>query len=106
MGNKVHYPAELKWKAIEMKNQGYTRREIMDVLGIKNVTQLKRWMRWYRDGEDYRFNQPIGKQYTYGKGPEELNETDRKDLEIRHLKAKVAVLEKFVEISRGWDQKS
>ncbi|WP_425322209.1 hypothetical protein [Brevibacillus laterosporus] len=23
-------------------------------------------MRWYRNGETHRFEQPVGKQYTYG----------------------------------------
>ncbi|WP_442859338.1 MULTISPECIES: hypothetical protein [Bacillus] len=42
----------------------------MDQLGIKNKTQVKTWMKWYHNGETYRFHQPVGKQYSYGKGPE------------------------------------
>jgi transposase len=105
MGTKVHYPAETKWKAVEMKMEGYSRREIMETLGIKNITQLKTWMRWYRNGETHRFNQPVGKQYSYGKGPSDLSEIEKKDIEIRQLRAKVAVLEKYVEVSRRWGLK-
>ena len=32
MGTRVHYLEEIKWKAIEMKQAGYTNREIMDQL--------------------------------------------------------------------------
>lgn len=105
MGKRMHYPAEIKWKAVQLKEEGYTNREIMKELGIRNETQIKTWMRWYRTGQTYRFSQPVGKQYTYGKGPAELTELEKKDLEIRYLKAKVAVLEKLKEIQRRWGQK-
>ncbi|WP_232426156.1 helix-turn-helix domain-containing protein, partial [Cytobacillus praedii] len=59
MGKKVHYPSEFKIKAIEMKKNGIKNSEIMKELGIKNVTQIKTWMRWERNGESYRFDQPI-----------------------------------------------
>ncbi|TVZ81246.1 hypothetical protein FB379_11745 [Aeribacillus composti] len=45
-----------------MKQAGYTNREIMETLGIKNKTQMT-WMRWYKHGETHRFSQPVGKQY-------------------------------------------
>ncbi|QOS97365.1 transposase [Brevibacterium sp. JNUCC-42] len=63
MVTKVHYPAETKWKAVQMREEGYSRREVMETLGIRNVTQLKTWMKWYRNGETHRFHQPVGKQY-------------------------------------------
>lgn len=44
MGTRVSYPVELN---------------------IRNYTQLKTWMRWYRNGEIHRLHQPVGKQYTY-----------------------------------------
>jgi transposase-like protein len=103
---KAHYPAELKWKVVQMKKEGFTNREIMETLGIKNVSQIKTWMKWYRTNQTHRFAQPVGKQYSYGKGPGELTELEQKDLQIRHLKAKVAVLEKLMEIQRKWGQKS
>ncbi len=48
MGKKTHYPAEIKWKVVEMKHQGFKNKEIMDALGIKHVAQIKTWMKWYR----------------------------------------------------------
>lgn len=105
MGTKVHYPLETKMKAIEMKQQGYTNGQIMEQLGIKNKSQVKQWMRWYKTGQDHRLSQPIGKQYSYGKGPAELSELEQKDLQIRQLKAKVAVLEKLEEVLRRWNQR-
>ncbi|MGG1287319.1 hypothetical protein ABE234_17610, partial [Bacillus wiedmannii] len=42
----VHYPEETKWKVIEMKKDGYSNRTIMEKLGIKNVSQIKTWMKW------------------------------------------------------------
>lgn len=40
----------------------------METLGIKNVTQIKTWMNWYRTNQIHRFQQSVGKQYSYGKG--------------------------------------
>ncbi|EJR62443.1 hypothetical protein IIO_02374, partial [Bacillus cereus VD115] len=28
MGKKAHYPAEIKWKVVEMKHQGFKNKEI------------------------------------------------------------------------------
>ncbi|GEK58156.1 hypothetical protein MHA01_10610 [Marinococcus halophilus] len=41
----------------------------MGAFGIKNGSQIKQWARLVQNGEEYRFRQPVGKQYTYGKGP-------------------------------------
>ncbi|MGO4346084.1 hypothetical protein AB4Z45_11420 [Paenibacillus sp. MCAF9] len=45
-------------------------KEVMEQLSIRNKTQLETWMRWYRKGELNRLEQPVGKQYSFGKGPE------------------------------------
>lgn len=71
---RVHYLEEIKWKVIEMKKDGYSNRTIMETFGIKNVSQIKTWMKWYRIGQTYRFQQLVGKQYSYRKGPKELGE--------------------------------
>ena len=42
---------------------------------------METWWRWYRNEESYRFSQHVGKQYTYGKGLEELSEIERLKLE-------------------------
>ncbi|GAB6497938.1 hypothetical protein bcgnr5385_33710 [Bacillus cereus] len=55
MKTRVHYPEETKWKVIEMKKDSYSDRAIMEKLGIKNVSQIKTWMKWYRTGQTYRF---------------------------------------------------
>ncbi|WP_049131569.1 helix-turn-helix domain-containing protein, partial [Bacillus cereus] len=44
-----------------MKKDGYSNRTIMEQFGIKNVSQIKTWMKWYRTGQTYRFQQPVGK---------------------------------------------
>ena len=84
MGTRKSYSEEIKWKTIELKKQGYTNKEIMDQLGIKNKAQIKTWMRWHRGGETYRFSRPVGKQYAYGKGPNELSELEQLRLENKH----------------------
>lgn len=86
---------------IEMKKDGYSNRTIMEKLGIKNVSQIKTWMKWYRTGQTYRFQQPVGKQYAYGKGPNELSELEKLRLENKHLKTKLLVWGKYLEIERG-----
>jgi hypothetical protein len=65
---------EIKMKAIEMRLTGVPVREVMEQLGIRNVTQLKVWMTCYRKGKIHRLQQPVGKQYSYGKGPEHFSE--------------------------------
>lgn len=105
MGTRVSYPAEVKMKAIEMRLAKVPVKEVMDQLNIRNKTQLKTWMRWYRNGEIHRLHQPIGKQYTFGKGPEYDSETAELQLENRYLKQQIEVLKKYAELERKWRQK-
>lgn len=51
MTTRVSYPVEVKLKAIEMRLAVIPVKEVMNELNIKNVTQLKVWMKWYREGE-------------------------------------------------------
>lgn len=53
-----------------MKKEDIPAKMLMKELGIKNKTQVETWWRWQRNGENHRFVQSVGKQYTYGKGPE------------------------------------
>ncbi|KAA0781861.1 IS3 family transposase, partial [Bacillus sp. BB081] len=69
-------------------------RTIMEKLGIKNVSQIKTWMKWYRTDQTYRFQQPVGKQYSYGKGPKELSELEQLRLENKHPKNKITCMGK------------
>lgn len=55
MATRVSYPAEVKMKAIEMRLAGFPVKQVMEELCIRNVTQLKTWMKWYRNGELHRF---------------------------------------------------
>ncbi|TKH40080.1 hypothetical protein C1I59_00980 [Paenibacillus polymyxa] len=72
MATRVSYPLEIMMKAIEMRLAGVPVKEVMEQLVIRNKTQLKTWMRWYRKGEVHRLEQPVGKQYSYGKGLQKL----------------------------------
>ncbi|MEC0354319.1 helix-turn-helix domain-containing protein, partial [Bacillus subtilis] len=48
MGTRVSYPLEVKQKAVEMRLAGVPMKEIMQELNIKNNTQIKKWVRWYK----------------------------------------------------------
>lgn len=100
MEKRVHYSPEVKWNAVNMKLTGHSTCEIMKVLGIKNDTQIETWMRWYRNGETQRFHQPIGKQYTYNKGIEELSQIERLTLRIKQLEMHNELLGKLNGILR------
>ena len=102
MSTRVHYSPEIKWKAIDMKLNGSTKKEVMNKLGIKNKSQIMTWLRWYKNGETHRFNQPVGKQYTYGKG---VYEIERPRMENKQLKACIDIMGKYQEIERMLMQK-
>ncbi|WP_225435418.1 IS3 family transposase [Bacillus aerolatus] len=94
MGTRVSYPAEVKIKAVEMRLAGVPVKEVMSQLNIRNRTQLKTWMIWYKNGEMHRFKQPVGKQYSFGKGPEYENETAKLQAENRYLRQQIEGLKK------------
>lgn len=52
-----------------------------------------------------RIEQPVGKQYTFDKGPEYENETAKLLAENRYLKQQIEVLNKYAELERKWFQK-
>ncbi|WP_150111991.1 IS3 family transposase [Exiguobacterium antarcticum] len=94
MGKNV-YSSEVKWAVVKDKLSGeLTTKEIMEKYGIKNKSQVETWMRWYRSNELYRFDQPIGKQYTYGHGPDSASEDDKRERQISHLKMENEILKK------------
>lgn len=106
MATRVSYPVEVKMKAIEMKLAGATKKQIMDELNIKNKTQIQTWMRWYNSGQMHRLEQPVGKQYSFGKGPEYTNELEQVKAENRFLKQQIEVLKKYKELERRRVQRS
>jgi transposase-like protein len=103
---RVSYPLETKLKAIEMRTAGIPVKEVMAQLNIRNRTQLKTWMQWYKRGEMNRLEQPVGKQYTYGKGPEYASELEQLKAENRFLKQQLDVLKKYKEMERRCHQGS
>ncbi|PCK17992.1 transposase, partial [Bacillus pumilus] len=46
-------------------------------------------------------HQPVGKQCSYGKGPEYQNENERLKTENRYLKQQIDILKKY----REWERK-
>ena len=105
MGTRIMHSYETKMKVVEMKLEGYKDQYIQKELGIKNRTQVWTWWSWYRKGEVHRFNQPVGKQYTYGKGPEGSTPEETLKLQIKSLKQQVELLKKYIKKERKWFQK-
>ena len=102
MGKNV-YTSEIKWAAVRDKLEGkLTTREIMEKYDIKNKSQVETWVRWYKKGEIYRFDQPIGKQYTFGHGPEFSSEDERKNNQITQLKMENEILKKYLQMKKEW----
>ncbi len=96
----MSYPVEVKQKAVEMRLAGVPMKEIMQELNIKNKTQVQTWVRWHKTGNTHRFEQPVGKQYTYRKGPEYSSELDKLQAENRYLRQQNEVLKKYNELER------
>ena len=105
MKNKRVYSLELKMKAIHLREEGWTFDSIAKELDIKNVSQAKRWWYWYKGGELNRLSQPIGKQYSFGHGPE--GKTAEETLLIKNaiLESHVKLLKKYSKMEREWYQK-
>lgn len=68
MCTRVSYPYEMKIKSIEMRLAGIPMRQVLNELNIRHRTQVETWMSWYKNRETNRFEQPVGKQYTFHKG--------------------------------------
>lgn len=47
------YSPGVKYQAVQMKLAGKPMKEIMKELGIKNESQVKTWVRWFRNWETY-----------------------------------------------------
>ncbi len=106
MGKNRFYPEEVKREVIQMKLSGeWTNKQIMEKFGIKNKTQIKTWMRWYRNGEHHRLAQPTGKQYAYGKGPDDDSEITQLRRKVTYYEMREELSGKYQEIERKWFQK-
>ncbi|AQQ55478.1 transposase (plasmid) [Planococcus lenghuensis] len=100
MGKNV-YSSEVKRAVVKDKLSGQlTTKEVMEKHGIKNESQIKTWMRWYRANELYRFDQPIGKRYTYGHGPENTGEDEKRSRQIANLKMENEILKEYLEMEK------
>jgi len=100
MGKNV-YTSEIKWAVVRDKLSGkLTTKEILEKYDIKNKSQVETWMKWYKAGEVYRFDQPIGKQYSYGHGPEFKSDAEKKDHQLSHLKMENEILKKYLELQK------
>ena len=88
-----------------MRLAGVPTKQVLIELNIRNKTQIETWMRWYKNGETHRFDQPVGKQYTFNKGPEYENEQTKLEVENRYLKQQIDVLKKYAELERRWLEK-
>ncbi|AXG39742.1 IS3 family transposase [Enterococcus gallinarum] len=100
MGTRVAYPIQIKEMAIKMKQDKIPVKTIMEELGIKNKTQIETWWRWYRHGENHRLVQPVGKQYSYGKGPEELSTETQLKNENNFLKIHIDGVKKIQRVGK------
>ncbi|HFI0064487.1 TPA: IS3 family transposase [Streptococcus suis] len=96
---KKAYSLETKLACIEMKKAGKSNTVIKETLGIKNDSQIYTWMKWHENDELYRLHQPVGKQYTYGKGMEQLSE-------VEQLKLQVELLKKYRSLNKKIDKVS
>lgn len=105
MGSKQRfYPEEIKLQVIQMKLSGnYTNAEIMEIHQIKNSSQIKTWMKWYRDGEFHRLAQATGKQYSFNAESSEIEELRKK---VQYYEVKEELMGKYRELERGWNRPS
>ncbi len=93
---KKAYSWETKLACFKMKKAGKSNKVIMENLGIKNDSQIYTWMKWYENEELHRFHQGVGKQYTYGKGLEQLSEVEQLQLQVDLLKKYRGLIRKSI----------
>ena len=105
MTKRITHSYETKMRVIEMKLEGHSNRSIQESLGLKHVTQVETWWRWYRSGELHRFHQPLGKQYAYGKGPEGRTPEETLEIQNKSLKQQIKLLKKYLDMERKWYQR-
>lgn len=90
--SKQAYPYGVKLACIEMKKAGKTNKVIKETLGIKNDSQIYTWLKWSENQEFYRLHQPVGKQYSYGKGMEHLSQIEQLELQVDLLKKYLSLI--------------
>jgi transposase len=84
------YTTELKLKALELKKQGMTKRQIADKLGITDPDQIKVWARKYRtEGASGLMDR---------RGRKQKNAYCNQDRYVQSLEMENAILKKYFEI--------
>lgn len=96
---------DTKMEVIKMREEGCSIKSIMKQLGFQNRTQIYTWWRWYQNKEYHRFHQPVGKQYTHGKGAEGFTPEESLRIQNQSLKQQVELLKKYAEMEKRWYQK-
>lgn len=106
MGKNRFYPEKVKREVIRLRMEEHVSyQELMKQFGIKNKSQIQTWVRWFKQGEYHRLAQPPGKQYTFGKGPEEGTEVEELRKKLAYYEMKEDVMGKATALERRWYQK-
>lgn len=82
-----HYPRELKLEAVRMFfEEGMTRAEITQAIGIRSDERVKIWVRQYRQEGSAAFFKPIGRP---------RKQAESREAEIERLRMENALLKKL-----------
>lgn len=82
-----HYPAEIKMEAVRLfYEEGKTRAEITQTLGVRDPHRVKAWLKQYRREGVEGFSKPIGR-------PPKQPESER--VELERLRMENALLKKY-----------
>jgi transposase len=82
-----HYPAETKQEAIRLFfEEGKTRSEVTNILGIRNHHLVKQWLKKYRKEGDSLFTKHIGRPY---------KRLETHETELERLRMENALLKKL-----------
>nr|WP_262417693.1 hypothetical protein [Bacillus sp. YC2] len=63
-------------------------------------------MKWYKASEIHRFEQPAGKYYSFGEGPECKSETEKLKAENRYLKQQIEEVRRMERNDLGKSRKT
>lgn len=82
-----HYPPEVKQEVIRLFfEEGKTRSEITNRLGLRDEDRVKKWVRQYRKEGDNLFTKHIGRPY---------KNAETQEAEIERLRMENALLKKL-----------
>jgi len=82
-----HYPAKTKLEAVRMFfEEGLTRAEITETLGLRSEGRVETWVRQYRREGVHAFTKPIGRPRKQPEGAQ---------AELERLRMENALLKKF-----------